>query len=172
MNNPKKNNKLYYKKNLTRDLSKNLIQKICKLKMQVWKYNFKSQLNHFVYNYAPNDIHNLLFKKNELIGYNCLKFQKDKNKKIIIFDSLVIHKKFRNSGLSKIIMFYSIKQIKSKKINCYLKTNENLINYYQRFGWKEIKTKMTNLKTKSNERLLIYNEQNTHQKLKSSSYCK
>ena len=69
---------------------------------------------------------------NKIIGYNCLKFIKHFNRKIIIFDSLIIDKNYRKKGISKIILKSSKKQIFNQKIECYLSCKKIL----QKSNWR------------------------------------
>jgi len=125
----------------TKNLTNDQINKICKIKMQKWKFNFKSQKNYFLNNYNSNDIHHLVYINNKIIGYNCLKFIKYFNKSIIIFDSLIVDKNHRKIGISKIILKSSIKQIFSKRIECYLYSDKILCKYYEKYGWVRINKK-------------------------------
>ena len=79
-----------------KELLKEEILDICKLKNETWKYGLKSQLNFFNENTLSNDLHNLFFINSKLIGYTVLKkrsclFNKIKSK-YILFDTLVIKK--------------------------------------------------------------------------------
>ena len=53
----------------SKNLKKREILKICNLKNEHWKYGIKSQKNWFFQNCKKNDIHYLVFFKNNLIGY-------------------------------------------------------------------------------------------------------
>ena len=63
--------KLYSKKTYT--LSTFEKKKIFKLKKKNYNFKLKDQLKWFDTNIKKNDIHNLLFFKKKLIGYNCLR---------------------------------------------------------------------------------------------------
>ena len=70
----------------TKKLKKKEILSICKLKNTQWKYGIKSQLKWFNKNIQNNDIHNLLYLNEILVGYNLLrkrKFLLKEQKKII-----------------------------------------------------------------------------------------
>jgi len=105
--------------NLTKVKTKNLsikqINKICKIKMQKWKFNLKSQKKFLLKNYNLEDIHQMVSIKDKIVGYNCLKFIKNLNKTIMIFDSLIVDKNYRRMGISSIILFSSINEIINKK---------------------------------------------------------
>ena len=79
-------------------ITKSIREKICKLKMQNCKYTLNDQVKWFEKNIKEKDLHNLLFYKKELIGYNCLRkveFNFRSKKSFILFDTLVIKKNFR-----------------------------------------------------------------------------
>jgi hypothetical protein len=72
----------------TFELNINLKKKIFLLKKSAWKYSLKNQETWFKKNVFYNDIHNLFFFKNELIGYTLLRKRtfeiKQKKKKIFL----------------------------------------------------------------------------------------
>ena len=156
-NNLKLKSKINYKKIFTKNPPKKQVFDILKIKKKEWKYGLKSQQNFFSKNYHSDDVHNLIYIKNNLVAYNCLKFIKNKNKKIIIFDSLVVDKKYRNLGISKIIMLKSIKEISKHNKNAYLYTDKTLLKYYREFGWIKINKNKLDIK-KKNKNLLKFNE--------------
>ena len=100
----------------TKNLNKLKIDKICKLKKQNYSaWNLKSQKIWFKKNIKKNNIHNMIFIKNKLIGYNCLRGYYYKKKLIFyLFDTIIVDKKFRNLGISKFIMSKSNEIIKKK----------------------------------------------------------
>ena len=73
----------------TKKLKKNEIFDICKLKNTHWKYGVKSHLNWFKKHIQDNDIHNMAYIKERLVGYvllRCRKFPSKKKKiKLLIF---------------------------------------------------------------------------------------
>lgn len=128
---------LRIKKNLKNNL---LIYKILKLKKTKWQYNLKSQKKWFDLNVKKNDLHLILQKKNEIIGYVLLKEKKinlkNIEKKIFHFDTLIIKKKYRNNNLGKLIIKKANKLIKSKKSWGFLICTKKMTNYYNQFGWR------------------------------------
>ena len=66
-------NYLEFKSVETTKLKKKEILSICKLKNTEWKYGIKSQLMWFKKNIKTNDIHNMVFLRKNLIGYNLLR---------------------------------------------------------------------------------------------------
>jgi|688.fasta_scaffold478078_2 hypothetical protein len=127
---------------VTQNLKKNNIKDICKLKNEVWKYNMKSQIKWFKKNIKKKDTHFLLFYENFLSGYLCLRensYYRKKKIRYLIFDTLVIKKKYQNLGLAKIIMINFINFINKNRKNCFLFCDTSKISYYQKFGWKVLK---------------------------------
>ena len=121
-------------------LSKKEIKNICILKNTQWKYGIKSQLNWYKKNIKKEDIHNLLFINSKLIGYTLLRkrtcFVNKVKKKYLLFDTLVLDKKYRNKKLSNLIMYFDNEIIKQKKMLSFLTCNKSLIKFYKRFNWK------------------------------------
>ncbi len=70
-------------------ISKSLILQICKLKDSHWKNGVSSQFKFFKKNCKANDINNLMYYKNKLIGYTLLRRKQllvgNKKKKIFTF---------------------------------------------------------------------------------------
>ena len=140
----------------TKNLSIKQINKICKIKMQKWKFNFKSQKKFLLKNYDLDDIHQIVLIKDKIVGYNCLKFIKNLNKTIIIFDSLIIDKNYRGMGISNMILLSSINEIKNKKKQCYLYSDKSLQKYYEKFGWVRIDKKNIKIVRKNNMILMKF----------------
>ena len=80
---------LLLKSKLTKKLRKKEILSICKLKNTHWKYGIKSQVDWFNENVQDNDIHNLAYLKERLVGYVSLRKRnfllKNKKKKLLVF---------------------------------------------------------------------------------------
>ncbi len=134
----------------TKNLSIKQINKICKIKMQKWKFNFKSQKKFLLKNYNSEDIHQMVLIKDKVVGYNCLKFINNLNETIMIFDSLIVHKNYRKMGISSIILFSSINEILNKKKHCYLYSDKTLQKYYEKFGWTRINKNKIKMIKKNN----------------------
>ena len=145
-----KNQMLNLIKVKTEDLSIKQIDKICRIKMQKWKFNYKSQKNFLLKNYNLEDIHQMVLIKDKIVGYNCLKFIKNLNKIIMIFDSLIVDKNYRGMGISSIILFSSINEIINKKKQCYFYSDKTLQKYYEKFGWVRINKKKIKMIKKNN----------------------
>jgi len=101
-------------------LSNLIVKKILKLKSTHYKFSISEHNKWFKNNIKQKDIHNIIFFKKKLVGYNCLRKLKiiDNNiseDKFILFDTLIIDFNFRKLGLSKFIMKKSNQIIKKKK---------------------------------------------------------
>ena len=111
--------KFFFNSLLTKELKKNEILSICKLKNTYWKYGVKSQLMWFKKNCQNHDIHNLLYLNESLIGYNLLRERKflfkKQQKNYFYFDTIVILKKYRSMRLGSLVCQFSNKKIKKKK---------------------------------------------------------
>tara|TARA_B100001093_G_scaffold455609_1_gene465920 strand:- start:941 stop:1420 length:480 start_codon:yes stop_codon:yes gene_type:complete len=124
----------------TQILTVNKIHQICKLKKQHYGFSIQKQKNWFKRNIKENYIHNMIYLKEDLIGYNCLRTHYIKKKiKYILFDTIIIDKKFRKLGHSKKIMKYSIKIIKRFKTVGILFCKNKMKNYYLKYEWKVLK---------------------------------
>ena len=134
-----------FKSIITKKLSKDIIAKICKLKNLYWNYSLESQYFFFKKNVASNDIHNCLFYKKILIGYTMLRkrtviLNKKKNK-YLLFDTLIIHPKFRNNKFSTFLMIINNYIIKKKKMASFLLCKKKMIKFYSKFCWTVINSK-------------------------------
>lgn len=129
-----------------RQLSKNDILNICKLKNQYWQYGLSENINWFERNINKKDIHNLFFIKKELVGYTLLRKRVAfiKNKKLkskinyLYFDTLIIKKKFRKRNYSKILMDFNSNIIIRKRLHSFLICLNRSINYYKKFNWTKL----------------------------------
>ena len=101
-------NKVKVSSILTKDLSRNDIISICKIKKEQYKFSLNDQIKWFNKNIKKNYIHNLVCKDNKIIGYNCLRLNRSsKSNKLILFDTIILKKKFRGNGYSKLILLKS-----------------------------------------------------------------
>ena len=153
----------------TNDLTDKNIVDICRLKNTHWKFGIKSQLEFFYNYYKPFDLHVCLIIKNKIIGYNCLRKRKlliSKQKvPFLLFDTLIISKKFRNKKFSNLIMSFNNNIIFNQNLMAILLCNKNLINFYSRFGWNILKEEKYNfLNVSKSKELMIYNDVNLNVK--------
>ena len=137
------NIKFFIKK--TQSLKLSEIRSICTLKDTVWYFGIKDQCNWFQKEVKKKDIHILLKKNNNLIGYTCLRykelFSKKKNISFLLFDTHIIKKHFRNKGFGKILINKVTQIIKKKNIISFLFCKKNQINYYKKFKWNIVNKK-------------------------------
>tara|TARA_B100000886_G_scaffold144974_1_gene98588 strand:+ start:20831 stop:21352 length:522 start_codon:yes stop_codon:yes gene_type:complete len=126
----------------TKKLKKNIIDKICFLKSQHYKYNYNQQKMWFKKNIKDSYIHNIIMFKQKIIGYNCLRDLYIKKKLVFyLFDTIIIDKDFRKYGYSKLLMNKSNQIIKKKRVFGFLMCNKNMENFYKNFKWKVLKKK-------------------------------
>ncbi len=129
----------------TSKLTKKEILKICYLKNIHWKYGIKNQLDWFKNNIRNSDIHNLLFIDKKLIGYTALKkrvfYSKQKKKNYLLFDTLIIHKKFRKKKLSDLLMYFNNEIIRRNNRLAFLICKSSQVNYYLKYNWKKLHNK-------------------------------
>ena len=129
----------------TKQLKKQEIHNICKLKNTYWNYSFKSNLAWFKKYVKSNDIHNLIYYNSKIIGYTLLRFRTfylgKVKKKYLNFDTLIIDKKYRNKGISYFLMKLNNQVIKKNKKISFLICMNKLIRFYKKFGWKIIPKK-------------------------------
>lgn len=123
----------------TNKLSSRLIKKICYLKNSFWSFGISNQINWFKNNVEKNDIHNLLYYKNYLIGYSMLRNRKiiKVKKNYLQLDTVIIHKKFQNNNYSNILMNFNNLIINNNK-KTFLICKKNLVKFYKKFKWKKI----------------------------------
>jgi len=129
----------------TLDLKKRQIFEIVKLKDSHWKTGANEQLEWFRKNIKKNDIHNIIYLNGKMIGYNCLrnrKFKINKSyKSYLLFDTIVIHKRFRSKRFGKKLMKLNNRIInKKKKISILLCTSLK-VNFYKKNNWKILNLK-------------------------------
>lgn len=119
--------------------------KIYKLKNEFWKKGIKSQKKWFHVNIKANDIHNLLFIGDRLIGYTCLRLRSLKNNKIInkyfYFDTLIITNKLKRKGYGSLLTKFDNKIIKLKKMPSFLVCDKKKIKFYKKNNWKILENK-------------------------------
>ena len=115
----------------TKQLKKEEVYNICKLKNTHWNYSFKSNLEWFKKNAKSYDIHNLVYYNSKLIGYTPLRIRTfylgKVKKKYFYFDSLIIDKRFRNKGISHFLMKLNSQVIKNHNKISFLICLDNLM---------------------------------------------
>jgi hypothetical protein len=133
----------------TKKLKKKEIISICKLKNTQWKYGLKSQLKWFNENIKNNDIHNLLYLGESLVGYNLLRKRKFLFKGkfffYLYFDTIIVLKKYRKMKIGKLICQFSAKIIKKAKLHSILICQNELLKFYKKYEWEKIAKKNFNI---------------------------
>ena len=146
-----KKKKFILKSIISNRLKKNEIKEICLLKDKQWKFGLKSQIKWFDHNIKKNDIHNLLYIKTKLIGYTLLRKRSyktgyiNKEKKYLLFDTLIIEKKYRKKQYSNLLMKFNNKIIEQKGLFSFLICKKELVNFYKKNDWKKLNKKSINL---------------------------
>lgn len=156
---------------LHKNLNRNYLSKIIKLKKKEWKYSFKSQKKWIKNFFSDNDIHILVFINRELVGYTGLRLKKILNNiDYYYFDTHVVLKKFRGVILKKRIKVSDILmkevfkiQKKTKKLLILL-SKKTTFKYYKYHNWKKIPKK--NYQSKKNLFAFVYPEYKFNKKFK------
>ena len=127
------------------------IKQICLLKDKQWKFGIKAQLKWFKNNIKKSDFHNLFYIKSKLVGYTLLRKKTCKiknlkeNTKYLLFDSLVIDKKYRGMKLSNVLMSFNNTLIKQSGFFSFLICSDELVSFYKRNNWKRLNKKVFNV---------------------------
>lgn len=130
----------------TSKLNKNKIIQIVYLKDTQWSFGINSQLEWFKNNIKKNDIHNLLYFKSQLIGYTLLRRRSFHNnnklkKRYLLFDTLIIHKNYRNKKLSNLLMIFNNTIIRETGLFSFLICKNKVVSFYKRHNWIKLKKK-------------------------------
>ncbi len=165
------NNNFYLKSIVTQKLTNNEIKQICLLKDKQWKFGIKSQIKWFKNNIKKFDFHNLLYVKSKLAGYtlirkrSCKIENKKKNMKYLLFDTLVIDKKYRGLKLSNLLMSFNNMIILNLGFFSFLICTDKLVGFYKKNGWKELKKGMFNVADHTfSSNGMIFNKKNDNKK--------
>jgi hypothetical protein len=146
----------------TKNLQKKYINLILSLKNKHWKRTMASQKRFFKDNINKNDLHIILLNKNKLIGYVCLRkkkyLTKNKIKKYLHFDTLIIEKHSRKMNYTSLLMNFANKIIENSGCCSFLYCEKKLINLYKKYNWEIIKKNFFNIIKSSNHKIkMIYN---------------
>ena len=130
----------------TSKLNKNKIIQISNLKDSQWRLGINSQIEWFKKNIKKNDIHNLLYLKSKLIGYTLLRrrsFNSNNKlkKRYLLFDTLVIHKDYRNKKLSNLLMIFNNTIIRKTRLFSFLICKNDLVDFYKKYDWIKLNKK-------------------------------
>ena len=154
----------------TSELNNKQIDQILNLKNIHWKHGYESQLTWFKKNALVNDLHNLLFINNEIIGYT---FLADRSLKIFhlnkiyeklsytLFATLILSEKYRNFFYVSKFMKFNSEMIVKKNRPSFLLCHDHNVKLYKFFGWSSLD--ISNFKVpdhSSNLNGMIYNLNN------------
>ena len=143
---PKKNN-FCLKSIESSKLTNNEIKQICLLKNKQWKFGIKSQLKYFKNNIKKFDLHSLFYIKSKLVGYTLLRKRTckienlKKNTHYLLFDTLVIDKKYRGMKLSDLLMNFNNTIIKQSGFSSFLICSNELVGFYKKNNWTKLNNK-------------------------------
>ena len=133
------------------NISSNELKEIYTLKDSFWKHGIIKQKKWFKKNIKNYDICNILKYNNKIIGITILRkrryFQFKTKKKYLLFDTLIIKKKYRGKKFSLLLMNFNNFIIIRENLMSVLICENNLIKFYKKFLWKRIK----NLKISFND---------------------
>ena len=141
------NNKFCLKSIVTNKLNNNEIKQICLLKDKQWKFGLNSQLKWFKNNIKKFDLHNLFYIKTKLVGYTLLRKRTckienlKKNTDYLLFDTLVIDKKYRGLKLSNLLMSFNNTIIKLSGFSSFLTCSNELVDFYKKKNWTKLNNK-------------------------------
>tara|TARA_B100001248_G_C27283886_1_gene409084 strand:- start:38 stop:580 length:543 start_codon:yes stop_codon:yes gene_type:complete len=141
------NNNFCLKSIVSSKLTNNEIKQICLLKDKQWKSGLKSQLKWFKNNIKKIDLHSLFYIKSKLAGYTLLRKRTckienlKKNIHYLLFDTLVIDKKFRGMKLSDLLMTFNNTVIKQSGLPSFLICSTDLVGFYKKNNWTKISNK-------------------------------
>ena len=134
---------------LTKKLKKKEILSICKLKNTQWNYGVGSQLKWFSENIQDNDIHNLAYFKNKVVGYGLLRKRnfllKKKKYPYLYYDTLIVLKKYRELKIGDKISNLTVKTIKNLKLHSMLICEKKIIPFHKKYKWKKITKRRTKI---------------------------
>ena len=140
---------LLLKATLTKKLKKKEILSICKLKNTHWRYGVSSHLNWFNEYIQENDIHNLAYLKEKLVGYALLRNRnfllKKKKIKYLYYDTLIVAKKQRKQKIGHKLSSLIEKVIKKSKLHSMLICEKKIISFHKKYKWKKITKRRTKI---------------------------
>ena len=141
------NNNFCLKSIVSSKLTNNEIRQICLLKDKQWKFGIKSQLKYFKNNIKKIDLHSLFYIKSKLVGYTLLRKRTSKienlkkNIHYLLFDTLVIDKKYRGMKLSDLLMSFNNTIIKQSGFSSFLICSNELVGFYKKNNWTKLNSK-------------------------------
>tara|TARA_B100000780_G_C21107045_1_gene447112 strand:- start:1084 stop:1638 length:555 start_codon:yes stop_codon:yes gene_type:complete len=140
----KENSKYILKSIISDKLTNKEIKEICLLKDKQWKFGIKSQLKWFKNNIKKYDLHNFFYIKSKLVGYTLLRKRTfeiknfNKKTKYLLFDTLVLDKKYRGMNFSNLLMSFNNMIIEQSGFFSFLICEDKLVNFYKKNNWKKL----------------------------------
>ena len=138
-------NKFLFLSKKNSDIKKKTLLEICKIKDVFWKHGIKTQYDWVKKKLKKEDIHNLVYYNNNLIGYNLLRKRKfylgNKKQNYFYFDTLIIHPKFRKQKISLFLMKLNHDIFKKFKLHSFLICQKKHELFYKKFNWTKINNK-------------------------------
>ena len=128
-------------------LKSNKIKSICLLKDKRWKFGIKSQMKWYRKNIKKNDIHNLFYIKSKLVGYTLLRKRTyeirslNKRTNYLLFDTLIIDKKYRGMYLSNLLMSFNNTIINQSGYFSFLICKKEFVSFYKKNKWIKLNDK-------------------------------
>jgi len=166
------NNNFSLKSIVSDKLTNNEIKQICLLKDKQWKFGIKSQLKWFKNNIKKFDFHNLFYIKSKLAGYTLLRKRTckienlKKNIQYLLFDTLVIDKKYRGMKLSDLLMSFNNTIIKQSGFSSFLICSNKLVSFYKKNNWTRLNKKVFNVADHPfSSNGMIFNKKNFKKKM-------
>jgi len=166
------NNNFCLKSIVSSKLTNNEIKQICLLKDKQWKFGIKSQLKYFKNNIKKFDLHSLFYIKSKLVGYTLLRKRTSKienlkkNIHYLLFDTLVIDKKYRGMKLSDLLMSFNNTTIKQSGFSSFLICSNELVSFYKKNNWTRLNKKIFNVADHTfSSNGMIFNKKNFEKKM-------
>ncbi len=132
-----------------KEINSKKIKDIIGLKSQFWLYNYDSQISWIKKNVKPHDVHILIYKDSQLIGYGLI-LKRNCN----IVDSIIINEKYRGMGYGGYLINFINNKIKA---NGFLLCEKHNILYYNKYGWEQdVNIKIFNKKVENNLYMMKY----------------
>ena len=136
-----------FKSIISDKLTNKEIKEVCLLKDKEWKFGIKSQFKWFKNNIKKYDFHNLMYIESKLSGYTLLRKRicktdnLKKNTKYLLFDTLLIDKKYRGMNLSSLLMDFNNTIIKESGLASFLICTNDLVSFYKKNNWMRLNKK-------------------------------
>lgn len=146
-----KKNNFCLKSIVSRKLTNEETKQICLLKDKQWKFGIELQIKWFKNNIKKFDLHNLFYIKSKLIGYTLLrkrtcKIESSKKRFFyLLFDTLVIDKKYRGKKLSDLLMSFNNAVIKQSGFSSFLICRNEFVSFYKKNNWTKLNKKDFNV---------------------------